>query len=113
MVDVLLVLSVDVPPVDLFAGEDGCEGVAVHLDVYVLVVLPKVFDPEADAGVVVGLGALTAEVVDEVSVLEVPPLTFGCTLNWGLTLMIGWTVMTGAEIALETPLILIARPCDA
>jgi hypothetical protein len=57
--------------------------------VYELVVLPDVFDPEAVTAEVVGLGAVTAEVVDDVSVLDVPPFTVGCTLNWGLTLMIG------------------------
>ena len=31
-------------------------------------------------------------------------------LNWGLTTIIGLTVITGAEMALEIPLILIARP---
>ena len=114
VVDVLFVWRLDVPPVDLFGGEeDGGVGVDVHRVVYVLVVLPDVFDPEAETAVVGGLGAVTAEVVDDVSVLDVPPFTVGCTLNWGLTLMIGWTVITGAEIALETPLIFIARPCDA
>jgi hypothetical protein len=113
VVDVLLVWRVDVPPVDLFAGEDGGVGVDVHLVVYVLVVLPEVFDPEAETAVVGALGAVVAEVVDDVSVLEVPPFTVGCTLNCGWTLMIGWTVIMGAEMALETPLIFIARPCAA
>ena len=88
-------------------------GVDVHLVVYVLVVLPDVFDPDAETAVVAGLGAVVAEVVDDVSVLEVPPFTVGCTLNCGWTFMIGWTVIMGAEMALETPLIFIARPCAA
>jgi hypothetical protein len=65
-------------------------GVDVHRVEYVLVVLPASFDPEAETAVDVGVvGAATAEVVDDVSVLDVPPFTVGCTLNWGLTLMIG------------------------
>jgi hypothetical protein len=102
-----------VPPLDLFVADDGGLAVDVHLVEYVSVVLPDVFDPEAETAVVVGLGAVVAEVVDDVSVLEVPPFTVGCTLNWGETLMIGWTVITGAEMALDTPLIFIARPCAA
>lgn len=74
--------------------------------------LPAFCDPEAETAAVVGLGAVVAAVVDDVSVLDVPPFTVGCTLNWGWTLMIGWKSITGAEIALETPLILMARPCD-
>jgi hypothetical protein len=111
VVDELFVWRVDVPPVDSCPGEDGGVGVDVHLVEYVLVVLPDAFDPELETDAVVGLGAVVAEVVDDVSVLDVPPFTVGCTLNWGWTLMMGWTVITGAEIALETPLIRIARPC--
>ena len=111
VVDVSLVWRVDVPPVDCFAGEDGGVGVDVQLVEYLLVVLPDFFDPEEDTAVVVGLGAVVADVVDDVSVLEVPPFTVGCTLNCGWTFMIGWTVIMGAEMALETPLIFIARPC--
>jgi hypothetical protein len=76
----------------------------------VLVVLPEVLEPAADTAVGVGVGVVIAVVLDAVSVLEVPPLTVGVLLIWGLTLMIGSTVMTGAEIALEIPLILIERP---
>ena len=77
-----------------------------------MVVFPEVCDPDEEAAVGVGLGAEVAAVVEDVSVLEVPPFTVGCTLNWGLTLIIGWTVMTGAEMALETPLILIPLACE-
>ncbi len=72
-------------------------------------VLPLVFDPEADSAVVVKLGAVLAEVLEDVSVLEVPPFTVGWTLNWGLTTIVGLTVITGAEIAFEIPLTRIPR----
>jgi hypothetical protein len=113
VVDVLFVWSVDVPPLDLFVAEDDRSGLDVHLVEYVLVVSPDVFDPEAETFVVVvELGAVVADVLDVVSVLDAPPFTVGVTLNWGWTLIIGWTVITGAEMALEIPLILIARPWD-
>ncbi len=75
-------------------------------------VLPEVFDPEVDTAVVVavGVGVALADVLDDDWVLEVPPLAVGWMLNWGLTTIIGLTVITGAEMALEIPLILIARP---
>ena len=76
-------------------------------------VLSVVFDPLAETEVAVGVGVVTADVVDDVSVLDVPPLTFGVLLIWGVTLMIGATVITGAEIALEMPLILIECPRDS
>jgi hypothetical protein len=78
-----------------------------------LVVLSDVFDPLAEIDVAVGVGVVKADVVDDVSVLEVPPLTFGMLLIWGVTLMIGATVMTGAEMALEMPLIRIEWPRDS
>jgi hypothetical protein len=73
----------------------------------VFVVLPEVFDPEAETAVVVGVGVgvVDADVLELVSVLDVPPFTVGMTLNWGVTVIIGSTVITGAEIALEIPLI--------
>jgi hypothetical protein len=43
----------------------------------VLVVFPAVFDPEEDSAVVVTVGAVAADVLDDVSVLEVPPFTVG------------------------------------
>jgi hypothetical protein len=90
VVDVLLVWSVDLPPVDLFVVVAVGVGVDVHLVVYVLVVLPDVFDPEAETLVdVVEVGAVVAAVLDDVSVVDVPPVTVGVTLNWG------WTLMTG------------------
>lgn len=72
-------------------------------------VVSELFDPasETEVAVGVGVGALIAEVLELVSVLEDPPLTFGATLNCGETLIIGSTVITGAEIALEIPLIRI------
>ncbi len=42
-----------------------------------MVVFPDVCDPEEDAAVGVGLGAVVAAVVDAVSVLDVPPFTVG------------------------------------
>jgi hypothetical protein len=116
VVDVLFVWRVDVPPLELCAEvEVGVEvGVDVHLVVYVLVVLPEVFEPAADTavgvGVGVGAGVVVADVLELVSVLEVPPFTVGVTLNWGAMVIIGSTVITGAEIALEIPLIFMARP---
>lgn len=104
VVEVLVVCNVDVPPVVCACVEVGV-GVDVHLVVYELVVLPEVFEPEAETAVVVGVGVVTADVLDVVSVLEVPPLTVGVVLICGLTLMIGSTVITGAEMALEIPLI--------
>jgi hypothetical protein len=49
----------------------------------VFVVSPEVFEPAADTAVVVGVGVgvVVAEVLDVVSVLEVPPFTVGVTLN--------------------------------
>ena len=71
---VLLVWSVDVPPVELCAEVEVGVGVDVHLVVYELVVLPEVFDPEAETGCV-GVGVVdVADVLDVVSVLEAPPL---------------------------------------
>ncbi len=55
----------------------GGVGVDVHFVVYVLVVLPVVLVPEDDTAVVVGLGDDVAAVLDDVSVLEVPPLAVG------------------------------------
>jgi hypothetical protein len=77
-----------------------------------LVVVPVVFDPEDDTADVIRLGAAVAAVVDDVSVLEDPPLTVGWTLTCGWTMIIGSTVITGAETASETPVILseCARP---
>ena len=75
-----------------------------------MVVESLVFDPAAETDVGVGAGAVIAEVLEDVSVLELPPLTLGVLLNCGDTLMIGSTVMTGAEMALETPLIRIEWP---
>ena len=75
-----------------------------------MVVESLVFDPAAETEVGVGAGVVIAEVLEDVSVLEAPPLTFGVLLNCGDTLMIGSTVMTGAEMALDTPLIRIERP---
>jgi hypothetical protein len=75
-----------------------------------LVVVSDVFDPAAATEVAVGAGVLIADVLELVSVVEVPPLTVGVTLNWGVTLIIGSTVMTGAEMALEIPLIFIECP---
>lgn len=77
-------------------------------------VVSEVFDPEAFTIVAVGVGAgvVIADVLDVVSVLDVPPLTFGVLLNCGEILMIGSTVMTGADTALEIPLIRIECPCD-
>ena len=47
-------------------------------------VLPDVFEPEADTAVVCRRrGVVVADVLDDVSVLEVPPFTVGVTLNWG------------------------------
>ena len=46
-------------------------------------VLPDVFDPAADTAVVVGVGVgvvVAADVLEVVSVLEVPPLTVGVVL---------------------------------
>jgi hypothetical protein len=73
-----------------------------------LVVESLVFDPAAETDVGVGAGVVIAEVLEDVSVLEDPPLTLGVLLNCGETLMIGSTVMTGAEMAFEIPLIRIA-----
>jgi hypothetical protein len=75
--DVLVVVSVDVLPVDGAAEEEGAAGVEHHLVVYVFVVLPVVCDPEAETGVVEVLGTVLAEVFDELWVLELPPLTVG------------------------------------
>jgi hypothetical protein len=74
----------------------------------VLVVSPAVFDPADETAVVVG--AVLADVLEDESVLEVPPLAVGVMLNCGVTTIIGLTVITGAEMALEIPLIRIARP---
>ena len=40
-------------------------------------------DPDAETELVVGLGAVVAEVVDDVWVLAVPPLSVGWTLIAG------------------------------
>jgi hypothetical protein len=82
VVDVLFVWSVDVPPADLLVADDDGAGVDVHRVAYEFVVLPDVFDPEAETlVVVVELGAVVADVLDVVSVLDVPPFTVGVTLN--------------------------------
>jgi hypothetical protein len=74
------------------------------------VVSPEVLEPDEAAVAVVGLGV--AVVVEDVAVLEVPPLAVGWMLNWGVTTITGSTVITGAETALDTPVILIPRPWD-
>jgi hypothetical protein len=83
VVDVLLVCNVDEPPVDFLPGDVGLSGVDDHLVVYALVVLPFICDPDAETDVAVGVGAVLAEVFDELWVLAVPPLSVGWTLIAG------------------------------
>jgi hypothetical protein len=48
-----------------------------------------VFEPEADAVVAAVVGAVLADVFDELWVLDAPPLTVGWTAIDGCTLMVG------------------------
>jgi hypothetical protein len=56
---------------------------------YEFVVWPMVFEPEADAVVAAVVGAVLADVFDELCVLDAPPLTVGWTAIDGCTLMVG------------------------
>jgi hypothetical protein len=101
--DALLVWSVDVPPVDGVAGDDGVVGVEHHLVEYEFVVWPTVCEPEADAVVDNGLDAVLADVFDDVSVLDAPPLIVGWTAIEGCTSMVGWKLMIATAVFLIAP----------
>jgi hypothetical protein len=62
-----------------------------------------VWEPETHTVGVALAEPVFAEVDELLCVLEVPPLTVGCTLKVGWTLIEGWTMITGAAMAMLLP----------
>jgi hypothetical protein len=56
---------------------------------YEFVVLPEVCDPADETGDVEVVGAVLADVFEELCVLDAPPLTVGWTAIEGWTLIVG------------------------
>jgi hypothetical protein len=101
--DVLFVWSVDVPPVDPVDDDADIVGVEHHLVEYEFVVWPKVCEPDDDAVVAEELGAVLADVFDDVSVLDASPFNVGWTAIEDCTLMVGWKLMTAIAVFLDAP----------
>jgi hypothetical protein len=104
-------------PPAVVVGGGAAIGVVHHRVENVVVVLPVVWAIESETGAVMveaigvdEVGVVLAEVFEVLWVEEVPPLTVGCMLIMGWTLMAGWTRIVAAAITFCRPW---ARPCRA